>query len=101
MIDRCRAAPDGHIPSGSSPAEHGFAAVAASGSRARHRDAEPEDAMNERDDIDRRFETETESESENETALEHPRRCGCVECDPDFYFDPAERDAAPDERCAA
>ena len=55
--------------------------------------------MDERDDIDRRY--RSESESESETTLEHPRRCGCIECDPDFYFDPAERDAAPDERCAA
>ena len=51
--------------------------------------------MYERDDIDRR------EEKENETTHEHPRRCGCIECDPDGYFDPAERDAAPDERCAA
>ena len=49
--------------------------------------------MDERDDIDRR--------EENETTLEHPRRCGCVECDPDCYFDPAERSELHDERCAA
>lgn len=66
-------------------------------------DAEPEDAMNERDEIDRRIEieNETENEIENETTLEHPRRCGCVDCDPDFYFDPAERDAPHEPRCAA
>jgi len=23
---------------------------------------------------------------------EHPRRCGCRDCDPDTYNDPAERD---------
>lgn len=49
-----------------------------------------EDAMYERDDIDRRDETET--------TQEHPARCGCVECDPDFYFDRAE---LCDERRAA
>jgi hypothetical protein len=56
-----------------------------------------EDAMYERDDID--------SRDENETALEHPPRCGCIECDPDFYFERAERSATRDERgderCAA
>ena len=25
--------------------------------------------------------------------MDHPPRCGCRGCDPDFYFDPAERDA--------
>ena len=50
--------------------------------------------MYERDDIDRR--------DENETTLPHPRRCGCIECDPDFYFDPAElRAPREDERFAA
>ena len=55
--------------------------------------------MDERDDIDRRNELEIESDSD--TTQEHPRRCGCVDCDPDFYFDPAERDAPHEERCAA
>ncbi len=48
--------------------------------------------MYERDDIDRRDETETEA------TLEHAPRCGCLECDPDLYFDPAE---LGDDRCAA
>jgi hypothetical protein len=53
-----------------------------------------EEAMYERDDIDRR--------EEQETRMEHAPRCGCLECDPDFYFERAERDAAPgEERCAA
>ena len=39
--------------------------------------------MYERDDGDRREEVEA--------TREHPERCGCAECDPDFYFDPAER----------
>ena len=25
--------------------------------------------------------------------FDHPSTCGCRDCDPDFYFDPAERDA--------
>ena len=45
--------------------------------------------MHERDDIDRR--------DEDETAQPHPRRCGCIECDPDFYFDPAELRAPREE----
>ena len=50
--------------------------------------------MDARDDIDRRDETEA--------TLEHPPRGGCVECDPDFYFDRADRRAEiDDERCAA
>jgi hypothetical protein len=40
--------------------------------------------MYERDD----FETESETE---ETSEEHAPHCGCRDCDPDFYFDPAER----------
>jgi hypothetical protein len=52
--------------------------------------------MYERDDIDRRDETETETETE--ARLEHAARCGCLECDPDLYFDPAE---LGDDRCAA
>jgi hypothetical protein len=47
--------------------------------------------MYERDDIDRR--------DESETTQEHPPRCGCLECDPDFYFDRAE--SLDDERRAA
>ena len=55
--------------------------------------------MYERDDIDRL--------DERETAHEHAPRCGCLECDPDFYFERAEReDELVDERftierCAA
>lgn len=50
--------------------------------------------MYERDDID--------CQDEAETTLEHPPRCGCLDCDPDFYFERAEREAAlGDERCAA
>jgi hypothetical protein len=28
-----------------------------------------------------------------DTSEEHPQGCGCRDCDPDFYTDPAERDA--------
>jgi hypothetical protein len=50
--------------------------------------------MYERDDIDRL--------DEQETTLEHPPRCGCLECDPDFYFERGERsDLLSDERRAA
>jgi hypothetical protein len=28
-----------------------------------------------------------------DTTLDHTDHCGCRDCDPDFYFDPAERDA--------
>lgn len=47
----------------------------------------PEDedpAMYESDDFDR---------LEEYVTFDHPHTCGCRECDPDFYFDPAERDA--------
>jgi hypothetical protein len=30
---------------------------------------------------------------EQHVSLHHPPSCGCRGCDPDFYFDPAERDA--------
>lgn len=40
--------------------------------------------MYENDDYDR---------LEQHVSLHHPPSCGCRECDPDFYFDPAERDA--------
>ena len=37
--------------------------------------------MYERDDID----------DTDDTIREHPPRCGCPACDPDFYFDRAEQ----------
>jgi hypothetical protein len=46
--------------------------------------------MYERDDSDRRDETEA--------TIPHPVRCGCLECDPDFYF---ERDEIDEPRRAA
>ena len=46
--------------------------------------AEEELAMYESNDFDRLDEHMT---------FDHPSSCGCRECDPDFYFDPAERDA--------
>ena len=50
--------------------------------------------MYERDDID--------WQDEADSTLEHPRRCGCLECDPDFYFERAERERPlGDERRAA
>lgn len=53
-----------------------------------------EDAMDERDDIERL--------DDIEATLEHPPRCGCLECDPDFYFERGElHDLLSDERCAA
>ena len=53
-----------------------------------------EDAMDERDDI--------EPLDDIEATLEHPPRCGCLECDPDFYFERGElHDLLSDERCAA
>ena len=42
--------------------------------------------MYERDDID----------DTDDTIREHPARCGCPACDPDFYFDRAEQ--SPDRR---
>jgi hypothetical protein len=38
--------------------------------------------MYERDDIDRL--------DEPKATTPHPVRCGCLECDPDFYFDREE-----------
>jgi hypothetical protein len=37
-----------------------------------------------------RADFETESETVH-TSEEHAPHCACRECDPDFYFDPAER----------
>ena len=58
--------------------------------RTAHGGCAGEDAMDERDDTDRRDETEA--------TQDHAARCGCPECDPDFYLD---RDEIGDERHAA
>lgn len=39
------------------------------------------------------YESNTFEELDEYVSVDHPMTCGCRECDPDFYFDPAERDA--------
>ncbi len=39
------------------------------------------------------YESEEFERLEEYLSLDHPPTCGCRDCDPDFYFDPAERDA--------
>jgi hypothetical protein len=39
------------------------------------------------------YESQDFDQLEEFVPLDHPPTCGCRDCDPDFYFDPAERDA--------
>ena len=39
------------------------------------------------------YESDHFEELDEYVSLDHPETCGCRECDPDFYIDPAERDA--------
>ncbi len=39
------------------------------------------------------YESEEFERLEEYLSQDHPPTCGCRDCDPDFYFDPAERDA--------
>jgi hypothetical protein len=39
------------------------------------------------------YESNQFEELDEYVSVDHPMICGCRECDPDFYFDPAERDA--------